>query len=216
VRVLEKDNGDVFGGFRSYHEHVDQRAPAGPKVALNEEWEVIAWNIPGEKPVWLVDFVSTLMPATEQPFIIKAYRYQGFSIRATEKWGDQTANILTSEGKTKADANATRARWVDVNGISAVPEGRSGVLFLSNPANFNFPETLRVWPVGENRGVENVYVNFNPSQERDRVLMPGNRYALKYRMFVYDGRITPQEAERLWRDYADPPRVDVRPVGASW
>ena len=98
------------------------------------------------------------------------------------------------------------------HGTTGFVSGRSG----ARRSGDAFPETLRVWPVGENRGVENVYVNFNPSQERDRVLMPGNRYALKYRMFVYDGRITPQEAERLWRDYADPPRVDVRPAGAAW
>jgi hypothetical protein len=215
ARVLERTNGDVYGGFRALHDHVDNRAPGGPKVVLNEEWNVIAWNIPGERRVWLIDFVSTMNPATPSPFIIRAYRYQGFSIRATEKWNDKTATLLTSEGKDKSNANTTRARWIDVNGVSAAPAGTSGILFMTNPANYNFPESLRVWPTGENRGVENVYVNFNPSQDRDWVLQPGGSYALKYRMFVYDGKITPQEAERLWQDYADPPRVEVQPVAAA-
>ncbi len=48
------------------------------------------------------------------------------------------------------------------------------------------------------------------------MLQPGGTYGLKYRMFVYDGKITAQQAERLWRDYASPPRVDVQPLGASW
>ena len=209
--VLERTSGEVLGGFRSLHEHV-VNAESGPRVLLNEEWDVTAWSVPGG--AWVVDFVSTMSPTTQTPFHIKAYRYQGFSIRATEKWGDQTATILTSDGKSKADANATRARWVDVNGVSIAPSGTSGVLFMSSPANFNHPETLRVWPVGENRGVENVYVNFNPAQDRDMPLLPGGSHALKYRMFVYDGKITPAEAERLWTDYADPPRVTVHPAAA--
>ena len=91
-------------------------APGGPKVGLNEEWEVTVWNVPGARPVWLVDFVSTLRPATDSAFTIKAYRYQGFSLRATEKWNDQTATLLTSDGKDKSNANTTRARWIDVIG----------------------------------------------------------------------------------------------------
>lgn len=214
ARLLERTSGDVLGGFRSVHDHVDNTAPGGAKVVLNEQWEVTAWNLPGARRAWLVDFVSTMNPATEAPFIIRAYRYQGFSLRATEKWNDRTATLLTSEGKNKSDANTTRARWIDVNGVSSVPDGTSGVLFMTNPSNYNFPENLRVWPVGENRGVENVYVNFNPSQDRDWVLRPGGTYALKYRMFVYDGKVTAQEAERLWNDYAYPPRVEVQPVAA--
>jgi hypothetical protein len=212
ARVLERSAGEVLGGFRSLHEHVDNGGPAGPRVVLDEEWEVTAWNVPGEHRAWVVDFVSTLNPATEHPFTIKAYRYQGFSLRATERWGERTATLLTSEGRGQGDANTTRARWVDVNGVSGAPAGSSGVLFMSSPANYNFPETLRIWPVGENRGVENIYVNFNPAQDRDWVLRPGRSYALRYRMFVYDGKISAQDAERLWADYAHPPRVEVVPL----
>jgi hypothetical protein len=32
-------------------------------------------------------------------------------------------------------------------------------------------------------------------------------------MFVYDGKISKQEAERLWYDFAFPPRVSVQPLG---
>lgn len=213
--VIERTSGDVFGGFRSLHEHVDYTGPAGPKVALDEEWEVKVWNLSPERKVWIIDFASTLNPATAQPLTIKAYRYQGFSMRATEKWGDQNTTLLTSEGLNKSNANSTRARWIDVNGASDVPAGHSGVLFMTNPTNFNFPEHLRIWPTGQNGGLANVYINFNPAQDRDWPLLPGKSYGLKYRMFVYDGTITAQEAERLWNDYADPPRVEVRPMQGS-
>ena len=208
--VLERTSGEVFGGFSSLHEHVDNTGPSGPKVALREQWRVTVWNVAPGREAWVIDFVSRLNPATDQPLTIKAYRYQGFSLRATEKWNDRNATLLTSEGLNKSNANATRARWIDVNGASSVPAGTSGVLFMTNPANFNFPEQLRIWPVGDNRGQANVYVNFNPAQDRDWVLEPGRSYALKYRMFVYDGKITAGEAQRLWIDYASPPRVDVQ------
>ena len=213
--VIARSSGEVFGGFRSLHEHVDFTGPAGPKVALDEEWDVKVWNLSPERKVWIIDFASTLNPATAQPITIKAYRYQGFSMRATEKWGDQNTTLLTSEGLNKSNANSTRARWIDVNGASDVPAGHSGVLFMTNPTNFNFPEHLRIWPTGQNGGLANVYINFNPAQDRDWPLLPGHTYGLKYRMFVYDGTITAREAERLWNDYANPPRVDVRPGQGS-
>lgn len=209
-QVLERTSGRVFGGFRALHEHVDHTAPTGDRVALKEQWEVTVWNVGGDSDAWLIDFASTLDPATDDGLTIEAYRYQGFSLRATEKWNDETARLLTSEGFDKSNGNSTRARWIDVNGIADVEAGRSGVLFMSHPANYNHPEHLRIWPVGQNEGVENVFVNFNPAQDRDWRLEAGRTYGLKYRMFVYDGEISAEQAERLWRDYADPPHVEVR------
>lgn len=208
--VIERTAGEVFGGFRSLHHHVDNTAPDGAKVALREQWEVTVWNAAPDGGAWLIDFVSTLNPATDDGITIKAFRYQGFSLRATERWNDDNAVLLTSEGFDKGNGNATRARWIDVRGASDAVSGTSGILFMSNPSNYNFPEQLRIWPVGQNDGVENVYINFNPAQEQDWELRPGGTYGLKYRLFVYDGRINPDEAERLWSDYANPPRVDVR------
>lgn len=208
--VLERTSGDVFGNFRSLHEHIAGNEQQGEKVALKEQWEVTVWNTDPARGGWVIDFASTLSPASGSPLKILAYRYQGFSLRATEKWGDANSRLLTSEGMDKSNGNGTRARWIDVNGVSSVPAGTSGVLFMTSPTNYNFPEQLRIWPTGQNRGVENVFINFNPAQEQDWLLEPGRTYSLKYRMFVYDGSVTPEQAERLWTDFADPPRVDVR------
>ena len=212
--VVGRESGDVFGSFRSVHEHIAGNEANGEKVALDEEWEVTVWNAKPQQDAWVIDFASTLSPASDSPLKILAYRYQGFSIRATEKWGDDNSRLLTSEGMDKSNGNGTRARWIDVNGVSSVPAGRSGILFMSNPGNYNHPEQLRIWPTGQNRGVENVFVNFNPAQEQDWLLEPGQTYGLKYRMFVYDGEMTVERAERLWQDYADPPRVEVRAAAA--
>jgi hypothetical protein len=211
-QIAERKSGSVYGGFRAVHDHIDFTGPTGEKVAINEQWEVDIWNVDPDQNVWMIDFTSTLNPATDDGITIKEYRYQGFSLRATEKWNDDNTDILTSEGYDKSDANATRARWIDVNGISEVSEGTSGILFMTNPANFNYPEQLRIWPVGANNGIENVYINFNPAQDRDWKLEPGSSYALKYRMFVYDGTISEDEANLYWSNFAKPPAIEIKPV----
>ncbi|MCW9706371.1 PmoA family protein [Fodinibius salsisoli] len=205
------EEGDVYGGFSSFLNHVDLTAPspAGEKIALNEKWEVRVWNADPEQDIWLVDFVSTLNTASRSPLTIKAYRYQGFSLRATEKWNDETATLLTSKGMNKSNGNGTRARWTDINGVSQASSGSSGILFMTHPGNHNFPEQLRIWPTGANGGKENVYFNFNPAQEQDWKLMPGKSYSLKYRMMIYDGEIQPMDAERYWQDFGNPPHVTV-------
>ncbi|MDR8390077.1 PmoA family protein [Aliifodinibius sp. S!AR15-10] len=202
--------GDVYGGFEALLNHVDLKAPSGEKVTLNEKWEVKVWNVDPENDVWLIDFVSTLNPASESPLTIKAYRYQGFSLRATEKWNDDTATLLTSKGMNKSNGNGTRARWTDINGVSDTQSGSSGILFMTHPGNQNFPEQLRIWPTGANNGEGNVYFNFNPAQEQDWKLNPGNSYSLKYRMMVYDGKIQPVDAESYWQDFGHPPEVEVK------
>lgn len=207
VSILSTTSNDLFGGFRVLHDHIDLNGltPTGAEVALKEEWDVRVWNI--DENSWLIDFVSNMNCATDSALTIIKYRYQGFGFRATEKWDDKTAALLTSEGKNKEDGNSTRARWCDVNGISHI--GSSGILFISHPSNYNYPEPIRIWPVGANNGKENVFFNFNPSMDRDWILEPGNDYQLKYRMFVYDGKIDRLKAERLWADFAYPPVVTI-------
>jgi type 1 glutamine amidotransferase len=80
---------------------------------------------------------------------------------------------------------------------------------MTHPLNHNFPEQLRLWGVGNNQGKENVFLNFNPAQEQDWVLKPGNAYTLNYRMLVYDGEISAEQMEKYWQDYANPPKVSI-------
>lgn len=205
--LISTTGNDLFGGFRILHDHIDLNGmtPAGAEVAMKEVMDVRVWNI--HKDAWIVDFISTMNCATDSILKIVKYRYQGFGFRATEKWDDKTATLLTSEGKNKEDGNATRARWCDVNGVSEF--GTSGVLFITHPSNYNYPEPIRIWPVMANKGKENVFFNFNPAMDRDWILKPGNDYQLRYRMFVYDGKIDNKQAEQLWADFAYPPQVSI-------
>jgi hypothetical protein len=208
VALTSATKGNLFGAFRAVHEYIDLngKAPEGFKKPLTEVWDVKVFdaNI-GSRPVFIVDFTTTYHPATDSVFTVKAYRYQGFGYRATASWHDGNTQLRTSEGKDKETANATRARWIDVRGPTEA--GTSGIVFMTHPANHDYPELLRIWPVGANEGEENVFINFNPAQESDWVMRPGQRYVLKYRMLVYDGAISPNEAQQAWQAFARPPII---------
>ena len=198
-------DGIVFGGFKADLEHIDMKANGGNKVALNEEWDVKVYNIEG---VWLWDFYSTLGCGTSSPFLIEEYRYAGFGFRALEEWTRKNTHVLTSEGKTRKDADGSKARWCNVYG--EIGTDIAGILFMSYPKNHSYPEHLRIWPENANGNRGDVFVNFCPTKESDWELIPGKSYTLKYRMLVYDGTISKETAERYWQDFANPPTCEIK------
>lgn len=193
--------GPVFGEFRAVQEHVDLSAPGGEKAALNERLSVRVWNTGTESNYWLLDFTTRQRCASSSPVQLLKYRYGGLGFRATEKWDQSNSDYLTSEGKSRKDGHGTRARWCNVFG--SMDKGDSGVLFMSHPENREHPEPMRIWPEGH------VFFNFCPVQNKDWTLEPGNEYVLRYRLYVYEGSIGPEQAERLWRDFACPPKVTL-------
>ena len=204
-------SGPVFGGFKVRQEHVDFQCKGGDKVAINEVWDVRIWNIGSFNgiKVWLWDLTTTLSCASASPITLEAYRYGGgIGFRGSEDWTNKNSWVLTSEGKTRKEADGTRARWCDVGGEFG-DNGTSGILFMSNPSNREYPEPMRVWPENANGGRGDLFFEFCPIRNKSWELIPGNEYVLRYRMLVYDGKIDPQLSERLWDDFAHPPIVTL-------
>lgn len=79
---------------------------------------------------------------------------------------------------------------------------------MSYPANRMHPEPMRVWPEDSN-GCGDVYFEFCPIRHKDWKLEKGNDYTLKYRLVVFDGKMTPEEAESYWQAFANPPQIVV-------
>ncbi|NIA31424.1 MAG: hypothetical protein GWP06_16140 [Actinobacteria bacterium] len=209
---LSRVSGPVYAEFRVRQEHVDFMALGEDKVALNEVWDVRVWNV-GDKghESWLWDLTTTLNCA-DSPIDLVAYRYGGgIGFRATEQWTKDNSRVLTSEGKTRAEADGTRARWCDVSGTFPDSQ-RSGILFMSYPGNREHPEPMRVWPMNANKGRGDLFFEFCPIRLKSWHLDPGRDYVLKYRMLVYYGSITKIEANRLWWDFAHPPKVVVNEI----
>jgi hypothetical protein len=200
-------NGAVYGGFTVKQDHIDFQGSKPEEVAINELWDLRAWNtnpVEGIK-AYLVDLTTYLSVAGSEPLILEAYRYGGgIGIRATAEWNKDNSTVLTSEGKTRKDADGTRARWTDLNGPFK-DKGNSGITFFSHPSNREYPEPMRVWPIES----VDVYFEFCPIRYKAWTLKPGTQYMLKYRMLVYDGKIDQTIADRIWNDFAYPPVVRV-------
>ncbi|GHV08001.1 hypothetical protein FACS1894160_1540 [Bacteroidia bacterium] len=196
--------GNIFAGYVAGLDHFIF-TPAGEKIVMNEQWDIKTWNT-GEGFLW--NFTSYLHPSTPLPVLLQQYRYAGFGYRATEEWTKENSEMFTSEGKTRQQIDGSTARWIYVTGQTKT--GRSGLLFLGHPENYNSPEPLRIWDEAANDGRGDVFINFAPTKNKDWELKPGNTYALRYQVLSYEGEMTSERANRIWNDFAYPPSVAIK------
>ena len=203
---LNETEGAVYSGFKSLQQHIDFGASGKDNVAMNEILDVRAWNA-GEK-IWVVDYTTTLNCPLKEGIMLDAYRYGGgIGFRATEKWHKENCTVLTSDNKTRVDADGSYARWCIVEGESDTGQGRSGILFLSHPSNRMHPEPMRIWPLDANGGRGDMYFEFVPIRHDDWKLEKGKNYTLKYRMIIFDGKMQTETAELYWNSFATNPEI---------
>lgn len=204
AKLESTTSGPVFGEYSVLHEHVVFRGDE-EEVALNEVQTVRIYDT-GDEDYYIVDLTFDMKCATESPVHLLEYRYGGFGWRTTEAWDNKNSKVLTSEGKSRREADGSKARWCIVEG--EVGGDYAGVLMMSHPTNYNHPEPLRIWP--ENQyGRGDMFANFSPTRDTDWLLEPGKSYVLKYRLLVYNGPMTPERAEAAWQAFASPPAVTM-------
>ena len=202
--LISKTGGEVYSGFTIRQEHVNFKARGPDQVAINESWHIKNFPVEIEgRTCWLIDFTSTLNNPLDSAIELSAYRYGGgIGWRATAAWNKDNSSIVTSEGRTRKDADGTHARWCKVEGW--FPSGiSSGIVFCSHPGNRAHPEPMRIWPEDTN-GRGDVYFEFCPIRHQKWTLYPEKDYVLKYRALVFDGEISPETAESVWQNYAQP------------
>lgn len=205
---LSEAEGAIFSGFKALQQHIDFGAKGADQIAMNEILDVRAWNL-GEG-VWMIDYTTSLNSPLKNGIMLDAYRYGGgIGFRATEKWKKDNCTVLTSDNKTRVDADGSYARWCMVEGESGVEQGRSGILFLSHPSNRMHPEPMRVWPLDANGGRGDMYFEFVPIRHDDWKLEPKQNYTLKYRMIVFDGKMDAKTAEMYWNSFAANPQIEI-------
>lgn len=193
-----------FAGFteeskNSYsvlHEHVVLKN-GKDKVALNEV-QTLTIN-PLSENQYTIDFTLEYSCAADSPFKILKHRYAGFSLRATEEWNATNSEVISSEINTRDEIDGTTGKWCLVQG--ELGDDYGGVLLLSHPNNYNFPEPLRVWPEANHDGF--IFINFAPTKTTDWLLQPKQTYILKYRLVVNSKKITREEADSLWDTYQE-------------
>jgi hypothetical protein len=205
---LSQTEGNIFSGFQALQQHIDFGTKGEDQVAMNEILDVRAWNL-GNK-VFMFDYTTSLNSPLENGILLEAYRYGGgIGFRATEKWHKDNCTVLTSDNKTRPDADGSYARWCIVEGESDTEDGRSGLLFLSHPSNRMHPEPMRVWPPDANGGRGDMYFEFVPIRHDDWKLEPKKEYTLKYRVVVFDGKMDAETAEMYWNSFAKNPIIKL-------
>ena len=200
-------NGSLYSEFEALHEHIVFKKDGQAKVAMNELHSARVYYPRNSQDYYYVDFYFRMNCAGQSPVTLLEYRYAGLGWRTTEKWDNQNSMVLTSEGKTRKDADGSKARWCIVQG--AIDDEYAGVVMMSFPTNYNYPEPLRIWPENQN-GRGDMFANFCPTKDMDWPLLPGNDYVLKYRFLVFNGRFDAEKAEAAWQYFANPPKVTVK------
>jgi hypothetical protein len=203
------EEGSLFCQLGVKQEHVDFGSGVAERVNMEEDLTFIYWGLDRGGSSYILDKRMSIRNILKDTILFDAYRYGGgIGFRATEKWNAENCTVLTSEGKTREEADGTEARWCIVEGESSVEEGRSGILFLSHPDNQAHPEPMRVWPLNINKG--EMFFEFCPIRHEDWVIVPGVENILQYRMVVFDGTMTTEEAEMYWNGFASPPEIVVK------
>jgi hypothetical protein len=206
AKFLGKVDGPVFSEYVALHEHVVLKKNGNEKVALNETQGVRIYQ-PATREYYIADITIDLSTADESLFRILEYRYAGLGWRTTEKWDNKNSEVLTSENKTRKDADGSTARWCIVQG--AIDDQFAGAVMMSFPENYNHPEPLRIWPENQyDRG--DMFANFSPTKNKDWELLPGKIYPLRYRFIVFNGRFSKEKAEAAWQYFARPVKVTVK------
>ncbi|MGB3143971.1 MAG: PmoA family protein [Maribacter sp.] len=199
--------GRISSGFSAAQEHIDFKTQNEPQVALNENLQVKLWDL-GREDRYMLDYTSSFTTPLEKGILFEAYRYGGgLGMRFTERWHKENCEVLTSEGKDRLTADGTNARWAMVTGASRDGKGSNGILFLSYPKNRMHPEPMRVWPIDGNGGRGDMFFEFCPIRHEEWKIEPDQHYELRYRMVVFEGKLSKEEAEEYWQTFANPPQM---------
>lgn len=211
----DTNSGGVFSSFTAAQEHIDFKTPKAPQVALNEDLQLRLWNL-GRADRYMFDYTTSFSSPLENGILFEAYRYGGgLGLRFTERWKADNCAVLTSAGKDRLTADGSNARWAIVSGASTDGKGSSGILFMSYAENRMHPEPMRIWPIDGNNGRGDMFFEFCPIRHEEWQIEPNKKYELKYRMVVFDGELTAEEAEAYWQAFANPPKASINKKSSS-
>lgn len=168
------------------------------ELLFQDRQKISIRKLPGEN-FYTLDIDLTLYQFHHE-ILHDVYRYGGLVFRANEQWNAATVHIVSDAGKDRDAADSSRAKWVILEG--GENSKRAGIVFMSNPKNFDHPQLMRVWP-STMMGDGKLMFNFSPIKGRSWSWQPGKEYLLKYRLLIYDGSISAREAELAWQRYSN-------------
>ena len=207
VSVEETKEGEGYAEFTVTHRHEDLSAPGGePRPVLDETWRVRAVRPDGDYSI--IDIVSTQTCASDSPLTINKYHYGGMAIRGTADWfiNDKEAEAA---GRLSYQRGQDARRWqpqpAEVGRHARAVSGR----LPCRRGDLLPPGQLSLSPVGpasSEQAVLRVQHRRSRRAFRSSPASPTSRAtATSYTMASPD----PELLDRLWNDYANPPKVSV-------
>ena len=203
-------SGKLFTGFTAIQEHFNLSNKINPEIAISENLEVKVWK--NDNPnQYFIDYKSVFKTPLENGILLEAYRYGGgLGFRFKEQWDKNNCDVLTSEGENRLTADGTKAKWCIISGVSDDGKSTNGVLFMSHPQNRAHPEPMRVWPISANKNRGDMFFEFCPIRHKEWKIKNNIVYELNYRMLVFEGSISPEQAEAHWRAFAYEPLINMK------
>jgi len=193
VDVLETKEGPSSARIKTKLLHIS--LVHGP--VLEEVWTLIIYP---RDTAFMFSLESEQVNITTDTLFLNKYHYGGLAFRGSRQWNKHDSahfnnewKILTSEGKTNADANHTHARWVDASG--QLNKGTGGVTVIGHPGNFRYPQAIRVHP-------DMPYWAFAPVVDDAFTLPPGKVFRSRFLYIVHNGHASTdfiEKAARNWR-----------------
>jgi hypothetical protein len=203
--VLSTWSGPVVGGFQARHRAVD-RTLQPPLTAATETWLV---TVPAlgrvGPPHRVIDLAIRHEVVGALPIVVAAAAYGGLGLRGPEAWSGSTGMaVVTSEGRGRATASRSRARWVAI--VGRVGGVNAGVAVLDHPDNVRHPAPIFV-------DASQPFISLAPMQIGSLTLTPDRDLVQRYRLITFDGFPDRAWLERLWQAYAHPPRAAFADAG---
>ena len=202
--IIDTVSGPVFAEFKTNLTHMAFIEDSSYEV-LDETWTVRVYNTTDD---FIIDLRSDIQLLGEEPLKINEYHYGGFGIRGSGTWfdpdhqanenptnylGEGQGGFLTSEGKTRIEANHSRPHWVSIHGNI---EGQmAGITAMGSPLNFRAPQPVRIHP-------SMPYFCFAPMVLGEYEILPGETYTSSYRLVIEDGKPVPEELDAQFEVYS--------------
>jgi hypothetical protein len=172
------------------------------KPIARERWDVEIFEVPGS-PFWVFDLTST-QQAVDKPIEVLPYRYGGMAYRGAEPFVKGKLDVLNAEGKHRVDGNLQATRWVDLTGpVADGSTAYAGAMIADHPANLNHPTVARIHPTTL------PFFSFVPASSKTVVIDSKTPLVFRYRVLIHDGHPDGTLDERIWGDFASPPKVMI-------
>lgn len=184
VATTSANAGEIVVKLR----HVDLTREK-PTPVITETWRIT--RVAHDR-YHVFDLESTQTNVHKSPIVIAKYHYGGMCVRGSGQWIGGKFSMLTDEGKSQANGNHTRPKWVAMHG--KVDGENCGIAAIAHPNNFHAPQHVRLHP-------KMPYFCYAPMVAGEFKLNPGKPYVSRFRFVAFDGKPNVEALTKLRKSF---------------